>query len=75
METPTEDALEQSQTLGEAAATEDVDMEAPEADAAEQHTPVGRSQWVVERSLSDEANEADAAEQAVVVEADEDEYR
>jgi hypothetical protein len=75
MDVPEADAAEQQQTLGEAARTDEVDIEAPEADAAEQLTPVGRSQWVAERSASIEADEADASDQAAVVEDDDDEYR
>ncbi|MEV6651335.1 hypothetical protein [Streptomyces sp. NPDC051219] len=52
------------------------DDEAPEADAAEQHTEVvqNRDDTVSDRDLV-EANEADAAEQARVVELGEDDYR
>jgi hypothetical protein len=75
MEAPTDDAIEQEQTLGEAANTEELDVEAPEADAVEQHTPVGRSQFVVEHQLSAEVDEGDAAEQAHVIESDDDDYR
>lgn len=76
MEAPIEDAIEQEQTLGEAEIGDEVaDPEAPEADAVEQHTPVGRPTYPVRRAAADEADEGDAAEQAVVVEADDDDYR
>jgi hypothetical protein len=75
-EAPVEDVVEQEQTLGEAAVTESSpDPEAPEADAVEQHTPVGRSQYPIERRVPAEVDEADAAEQAHVVEGDDDDYR
>jgi hypothetical protein len=52
------------------------DVEAPEVDAAEQHTDVAPNR---DDSLTgadpDRANEADLAEQARVVSTDEDEYR
>ncbi|MFG2479113.1 hypothetical protein [Streptomyces fagopyri] len=54
----------------------DLDPEAPEADAAEQHadlTPQDDGLRAVGESL--DANEADLAEQARVVELDEDDYR
>ena len=75
IEAPVEDALEQRQTLGEPAATESLDPDAPEGDALDQHTPVGRGQYAIRHSLSHEVDEADAAEQSVVVELDEDDYR
>ncbi|WP_043265995.1 hypothetical protein [Streptomyces sp. CT34] len=51
------------------------DVEAPEADAAEQHTDLApqRDETVSGQDFS--ANEADRAEQARVVELNEDEYR
>ncbi len=80
-EAPERDAIEPeeaSDTVADslAAGTVDVDLEAPEADAVEQSTPV-RTQRpaaeVSERSI--EADDADAADQEHVVEFDEDEYR
>ena len=54
----------------------EIDVEAPEADAAEQHADISNPP---DESLtgmdSDSANEADRAEQARVVELDEDDYR
>ncbi|WP_407550058.1 hypothetical protein QOM21_13045 [Streptomyces sp. Pv4-95] len=54
----------------------EIDVEAPENDAVEQHADV-EAQW--DEALSDadpaSANEADLAEQARVVELNEDEYR
>ncbi|MFF8830233.1 hypothetical protein [Streptomyces sp. NPDC015131] len=59
---------------GEATAPED--QEAPEADAAEQHTELRqRSDEPLTRIDPSVANPADAAEQARVVETDEDDYR
>ncbi|GAA2401079.1 hypothetical protein GCM10010420_29900 [Streptomyces glaucosporus] len=57
-------------------AAERFGVEAPEADAAEQHTEVFRHRDVplIGRDLP-EADPADAAEQARVVELDEDDYR
>jgi hypothetical protein len=53
------------------------DVEAPEADAAEQSLPVttgdDRQPWPSELPL--DANEADVTEQERVVELDEDDYR
>ncbi|WP_441249382.1 hypothetical protein [Kitasatospora sp. McL0602] len=52
------------------------DVEAPEADAAEQHTDVSQRRDDKLNGLDpDTANEADRAEQARVVELDEDDYR
>ena len=52
-----------------------LDIEAPEADAVEQHTPVRNSENGNAASVPLEPNEADAAEQRRVVELDEDDYR
>ncbi|MYT31618.1 MULTISPECIES: hypothetical protein [unclassified Streptomyces] len=59
----------------EAPAADPFDVEAPEADAAEQHTDLApqRDEKVTGGDYS--ANEADRAEQARVVELNEDEYR
>ncbi|MGK5549401.1 hypothetical protein ACSNOH_32445 [Streptomyces sp. URMC 127] len=52
------------------------DTEAPEADAAEQHTDLAPQHDEPLAALHpDTANEADLAEQARVVELDEDDYR
>jgi hypothetical protein len=75
-EASVEDAIEQEQTLGEAAPTDHLDPEAPEADVVEQHTPVGRSHYPVQQRLSHEVDEGDAAEQSLPVPGDdEDDYR
>ncbi|KAA6214151.1 hypothetical protein CP973_34035 [Streptomyces albofaciens JCM 4342] len=56
--------------------TTEFDVEAPEADAAEQHADVGRPQDAPLTGIDPAAaNEADVAEQARVVELDEDDYR
>ncbi|GES30448.1 hypothetical protein AB0G60_18745 [Streptomyces angustmyceticus] len=53
-----------------------IDVEAPEADAAEQYTDLApRRDEPRSDHDADEANEADLAEQARVVELNEDEYR
>ncbi|NGO08579.1 hypothetical protein G5C60_13340 [Streptomyces sp. HC44] len=52
------------------------DVEAPEADAAEQHADLApRRDEPLTGSDPDNANEADRAEQARIVELDEDDYR
>ena len=53
----------------------EMDIEAPEADAAEQHTPVQEGWNGTNGAIPLETNEADAAEQRRVVELDEDDYR
>lgn len=63
------------ETLDEQADTE-FDVEAPEADAAEQHADLAPHRDDPLTGLDpDSANEADRAEQARVVELDEDDYR
>jgi hypothetical protein len=52
-----------------------MDIEAPEADSAEQSAAVGDMSDEPVRSAPFEVNEADAAEQSRVVELDEDDYR
>lgn len=52
-----------------------LDIEAPEADAVEQHTPVRHAENGNATSVPLETNEADAADQRRVVELDEDDYR
>ena len=56
---------------------DDVDIEAPEADAAEQHTDVARDEPKdrLPRELPIDADPADVSEQAREVGFDEDEYR
>ncbi|MEX2968995.1 hypothetical protein [Streptomyces sp. C184] len=54
----------------------DLDVEAPEADAAEQYADLAPQRDEPLTALDpDEANEADLVEQALVVETNEDEYR
>jgi hypothetical protein len=63
------------ETLDEPNDTE-FDVEAPEADAAEQHADLApRRDGPPTGDDPDSANEADRAEQARVVELDEDDYR
>ncbi|MFJ9039427.1 hypothetical protein ACIRF8_22860 [Streptomyces sp. NPDC102406] len=61
----------------EANETPEIDVEAPEADAAEQLTEVSPSQDDAPQEVADPdgADAADRAEQARVVELDEDDYR
>ncbi|MBZ4324299.1 hypothetical protein [Streptomyces huiliensis] len=60
---------------GATVATE-IGVEAPEADAAEQHTDLAPTHDDPLTAIDpDAANEADRAEQARVVELDEDDYR
>ncbi|MFC5718805.1 hypothetical protein ACFP1Z_01255 [Streptomyces gamaensis] len=70
------DPIETEFSEEEAADVTEIDVEAPEADAAEQHTDLAPEH---DDSLTDihpdSANEADLAEQARVVELDEDDYR
>ncbi|MFJ8804702.1 hypothetical protein [Streptomyces sp. NPDC102490] len=55
---------------------EDRDVEAPDADAAEQRADIGQERdEPLTRVEPDRANEADLAEQARVVSHDEDDYR
>ena len=51
------------------------DIEAPTADAVEQHQPLPGADDSEQFELPDEADEADAAEQHVEVSDDEDNYR
>lgn len=61
----------------------DVGPEAPDADAAEQHTPAAeesyswtpRGRFGVDSGIGTDVNEADAADQERAVELDEDDYR
>ncbi|MGD3107774.1 hypothetical protein [Streptomyces sp. YGL11-2] len=53
----------------------EIDVEAPEADAAEQHTDLAPHRDEPLGGMEYSANEADRAEQARVVELNEDEYR
>ncbi len=79
-EAPEEDVLEQEQDAADSEAAvadeSEVDIEAPEDDAAEQHRSVrGDRPGRRAVSLPNEADEADVAEQSHEVEDDEDEYR
>jgi hypothetical protein len=53
----------------------ELDIEAPEADAVEQHLDVRQQHDLPITGRGDEADPADAAEQSRVVELDEDDYR
>ncbi|MFI0784433.1 hypothetical protein ACH4Q6_02400 [Streptomyces lydicus] len=53
----------------------EIDVEAPEADAAEQDTDIAPQRDEPLTEVSPEANEADLVEQARVVQLNEDEYR
>jgi hypothetical protein len=53
----------------------ELDIEAPEADAVEQHLDVRQQHDLPVTGRSEEADPADAAEQSRVVELDEDDYR
>lgn len=75
MEAPLEDVAEQGRT-DEEAGPGTLDVEAPEADAVEQHTPVGPGPYTVEHEVPAEADEADVREQQeVVAEPEEEDYR
>ncbi|WP_328384740.1 hypothetical protein OHS81_11785 [Streptomyces sp. NBC_00400] len=64
------------ETFSDESDATDIDVEAPEADTAEQHADLApRRDETVTVHDPDEANEADLAEQARVVELNEDEYR
>ncbi|MFG2829321.1 hypothetical protein ACGFWI_17940 [Streptomyces sp. NPDC048434] len=64
------------ETFADESDATDIDVEAPEADAAEQHADLAPQRDEELGTLDpDEANEADLAEQARVVELNEDEYR
>ncbi|QKW09000.1 hypothetical protein HUT18_24065 [Streptomyces sp. NA04227] len=65
-----------AQRHGSPGSYEETDVEAPEADAAEQHTELSpRRDEPLDRGGRDDADEGDRAEQARVVELDEDDYR
>ncbi|MCI0688398.1 MAG: hypothetical protein L0Y54_14355 [Sporichthyaceae bacterium] len=59
----------------EASEESEMDIETPEADAVEQHTPVQDGWNGSNGAVPLETDEADAAEQRRVVEHDEDDYR
>ncbi|MET7797676.1 hypothetical protein [Streptomyces decoyicus] len=64
------------ETFEEQSDAAEFDIEAPEADAAEQYADLApRGDEPLTGTDPDEANEADRAEQARVVELNEDEYR
>ncbi|KOG46689.1 hypothetical protein [Streptomyces decoyicus] len=64
------------ETFEEQSDAAEFDIEAPEADTAEQYADLApRSDEPLTGTDPDEANEADRAEQARVVELNEDEYR
>ncbi|MEU5048353.1 hypothetical protein [Streptomyces sp. NPDC021096] len=64
------------ETFEEEADVTEIDVEAPEADAAEQHADIApHRDDPMSETHPDESNEADRAEQARVVELDEDDYR
>ncbi len=71
------DELEEAEAAR--AAEEDLDLEAPEADAAEQHAELlqHRDEPIIQRpsDRGREADPADVAEQRRVVELDEEDYR
>jgi hypothetical protein len=52
-----------------------MDLEAPEADSAEQQRPVRQDDEEPRPRVPYDVNEADAAEQSRIVELDEDDYR
>jgi len=54
---------------------DELDVEAPEADAVEQATPVNPAERAAELRVGLEVDEADALEQSRVVSLDEDDYR
>jgi hypothetical protein len=64
-----EDSVEEQDSVVE------VDPEAPEADAAEQHASVGGERGTAYEPTPIDADEADSADQHRVVEIDEDDYR
>ncbi|WP_066926477.1 hypothetical protein [Streptomyces sp. NBRC 110611] len=64
------------ETFEDESDTAEIDVEAPEADAAEQYTELApHGDDALPGADPDSANEADRAEQARVVEINEDEYR
>ncbi|MFI7452463.1 hypothetical protein ACIBQX_33565 [Nonomuraea sp. NPDC049714] len=60
---------------GHFAEGEELSMEAPEADAAEQQRQLGEGETQARRETPLEVDPADAAEQDRVVELDDDDYR
>ncbi|MFF7699738.1 hypothetical protein [Streptomyces lydicus] len=62
-------------TFEDEADVTELDVEAPEADAAEQYTDIAPQRDEPLTEVTPEANEADLAEQARIVQINEDEYR
>jgi hypothetical protein len=78
LETPDGDAVEQQQTTADGGRQEEIGevaLEAPEADAVEQHTPVRGDERAPIASTTWEADEGDLAESAREVPLDDDDYR
>jgi hypothetical protein len=72
------DTFEENTGIIETGSDDDLDevpVEAPEADAAEQHTDLAPRLDSLQEGDPDNASEADRAEQARIVETDEDDYR
>jgi hypothetical protein len=73
---PTDPDTFENENADGARGAAEIDVEAPETDAAEQRADVApRDEDTLTGSDPDSANEADRAEQARVVELNEDEYR
>ncbi|SDQ44574.1 hypothetical protein [Thermostaphylospora chromogena] len=70
------DAVDEQMLDDEHAPSDDIGVEASEADAAEQHRPVhsGAASWRIQE-IPLEADPADAADQSWQVDLDEDDYR
>lgn len=64
-----------AEDLAEPAEESELDLEAPEADAAEQRAPLTPPEGEAPRPAPLDADPADVAEQERVVELDEDDYR
>jgi hypothetical protein len=68
-------ATDDSAETSESGNPGELDIEAPEADAMEQHMAVREESLATARSIPLDVDEADAADQNRVVELDEDDYR